>query len=290
MGGLGNQLFQYAAARTWADERGLHLVLDTRYVDRKMTHGGTGDLRRFNLRASFAGEGGMPDRLSEGRWRLSRALRKFYTPALGCFHEIGQDPALNRPPKRLNGALVSGFWQSEQYFITNRDVIRSDISLREEMSKEAKALHEEIDSSITYSIHVRRGDYTASEFNRKRYGSCTAGYFQNAIQTLRQSTPSARAVLFSDDPAWAQASLNLPSEALIASGRNLGAAEELVLMASCNHHIIANSTFSWWGAWLNPSLTKQVIAPSPWFSDPRINSSHITPPSWLSIAKDQHDL
>ncbi len=290
MGGLGNQLFQYAAARTWADERGLNLVLDTRYVDRKMTHGGTGDLRRFNLRGLFAGGDGMPDCFGEGRWRLSRAIRRFHTPTLGCFHEIGQDPTLNRPPDRLNGILVSGFWQSEQYFISNSDVIRSDISLREAMSEEAKALREEIDSSVTFSIHVRRGDYIASEFNRKRYGSCTTGYFQNAIRALRQSIPNARAVLFSDDPSWAQASMNLPSDALIASGRNLGPAEELVLMASCDHHIIANSTFSWWGAWLNPSPIKQVVAPSPWFSDPRIDSSHITPPSWHSIAKDPHGL
>jgi hypothetical protein len=284
-GGLGNQLFQYAAARTWADEAGANLVFDTRHILKRSEHNGIGDLLEFNLRAT-EGNGDQINRMfPEVNWRISRALRGIKTPLFDCFHETKNSAPDPLPIEKSSKLLLSGFWQSQNFFLRNRNNIMRDLTLRRGFSDQGQRMKDIIDAGPSVSIHVRRGDYLTSEFNRRRYGVCSVDYYRSAINAIKTHTPDCKLVFFSNDVEWVKNIFGKNRDYFQVSGNGIPTTEELLLMSKCDHHIISNSTFGWWGAWLNPSATKHIIAPTPWFSDLKLNAATLIPPEWHTVSK-----
>ncbi|MDQ3108544.1 MAG: alpha-1,2-fucosyltransferase, partial [Bacteroidota bacterium] len=132
------------------------------------------------------------------------------------------------------------------------------------------------------SIHVRRGDYVHSESSNKYHGTCSIDYYERSAKILADQADVNHFFVFSDDPDWVRANIVLPYPATFVS-HNQGRESywDLYLMRHCKHHIIANSSFSWWGAWLNPSTEKIVIAPQNWFNDPSASNNEIIPEGWI---------
>nr|VFK65587.1 MAG: Glycosyl transferase family 11 [Candidatus Kentron sp. TUN] len=134
-------------------------------------------------------------------------------------------------------------------------------------------------------MHIRRGDYVSDKEANTLIGTCSLDYYQRAVRLLQERIESnPRFYVFSDDPDWVQANLRLDGQMHIVRHNNTDTNfEDLRLMSACSHHIIANSTFSWWGAWLNPSPQKIVIAPARWFKSDKLDDRDLIPSSWLRI-------
>jgi hypothetical protein len=282
MGGLGNQLFQYAAGRSLADRLGVELVLDDRYVVRKSQHTGLA-LDAFNVRARLM------DKLerqafSEVKIRLARWFKKLIRPLGKVFWETqyNYDPSIDTTPV---GQLLIGFWQSEAY-MHDMHQLRLDLVLKAPLSAPAQKVKRIIDAVESVALHVRRGDYLKDQKTITRHGACSQSYYQNAIDYVLEKKPMAEFFVFSDDPEWVKAHLKLPPQCTYVSAANIAAEEDLVLMSGCKHQIIANSTFSWWGAWLNNSCDKIVVCPTPWFDDNNIVTKDLLPANWHQLAKN----
>jgi Glycosyl transferase family 11 len=134
-------------------------------------------------------------------------------------------------------------------------------------------------ASPCISIHVRRGDYVTNTNAAAYHGVCDAEYYLEACRRLAAETGISRYAVFSDDLAWVKTHLPLPGEILFVElPAEVSAHWEIWLMQQCHHHIIANSSFSWWGAWLNTRSDKRLVAPARWFLN---QASDIVPPSWI---------
>ena len=282
MGGLGNQLFQYAAGRSLADRLGVELVLDDRYVVRKSHHTGLA-LDAFNVRARLMNNSEQ-QRFSERKIRLARWFKKLIRPLGKVFWQtqFNYDPALDLLPA---GHLLIGFWQTERY-VHNMHQLRLDLVLKAPLSAPAQKVSKIIDAVESVALHVRRGDYLKDQKTITRHGACSQSYYQNAIDYVLEKKPMAEFFVFSDDPEWVKAHLKLPPQCTYVSAANIAAEEDLVLMSGCKHQIIANSTFSWWGAWLNNSCDKIVVCPTPWFDDPSIATQDLLPAHWHQLPKN----
>lgn len=285
MGGLGNQLFQYATGRALAQHLGAPLLLDARYVRRRAAHSGLA-LTAFQIQARVANAHELRP-YPEWAWRLTRALRWRWRPLGGMFHERGV--SYDRAIWQLRaGSLLSGFWQSERYFTHLAEVLRSELVLTTPWPPEAQALYESItaaDLGDAVALHVRRGDYASAPDALRRHGLCSPSYYNRAIEWVRQRQPGARFHVFSDDVAWAAQHLALPPGTVWVSRPALKPQHDLLLMAACKHHIISNSTFGWWGAWLNPGTERIVIAPTPWFDEPGLDGPDRWPVAWQLLHK-----
>jgi len=281
MGGLGNQLFQYAAARSRADELGVELVLDRRYVERKALHTGLA-IDYFFVR----GRGlSVTERrkFSEIKLRIARLLKRYARPVFGTYWETRFN--FDQEVKGASsGSMLCGFWQSERY-ITNPQQIRSDLVLNTPFSPAAAAVAATIDSCQSVAVHVRRGDYLKDQKTMERYGLCSVDYYQAAIHRILAQVESATFFVFSDDPAWVKEHLSIGNRCVFVSCKEIAPQEDLLLMSLCKHQIIANSTFSWWGAWLNKNCDKIVVAPTPWFDDHTIVAHDLIPHTWHEIKK-----
>jgi hypothetical protein len=172
--------------------------------------------------------------------------------------------------------IIDGFFQSEKYFKNNRKEILDLVRIPEFVAvkiseKYSKFLHEK-----TTSIHVRRGDYL-NHPNHHPVQSLT--YYLNAIDLLKDKTDLF--VIFSDDIEWCKINLNLENAIYIEDEKDY---IELYLMSFCKNNIIANSSFSWWGAWLNENPDKTVIGPKNWFGSAiQHNTGDILPETWIKI-------
>lgn len=173
-----------------------------------------------------------------------------------------------------------GYWQNEQYFSELRNELLESFSYKKALSQNNLKLFGEIERSNSVAIHVRRGDYVGHEFLG---GICTDHYYQKAIEKIEESIENPTYFVFSNDIPWCKSNLAL-SQAYF-SEQNVGQSSviDLHLMSHCKHNIIANSTFSWWGAWLNRNTKKIVIAPSKWIKSSTYDDSTMVPPSWLKI-------
>ena len=282
MGGLGNQLFQYAAGRSLADRLGVELVLDDRYVVRKSQHTGLA-LDAFNIRARLMNNSEQQS-FSEGKIRLARWFKKLIRPLGKVFWQtqFNYDPALDILPA---GHLLSGFWQTER-FMHNMHQLRLDLVLKAPLSAPAQKVKRIINAVESVALHVRRGDYLKDQKTITRHGACSQSYYQNAIDYVLEKKPIAEFFVFSDDPQWVKTHIKLPPQCTYVSAANIAAEEDLVLMSGCKHQIIANSTFSWWGAWLNNSCDKIVVCPTPWFDDPSIATQDLLPAHWHQLPKN----
>jgi hypothetical protein len=189
-------------------------------------------------------------------------------------------PELSKAPR--NCYLV-GYWQSEKYFQDAESVIRNDFMFRNPLSNRNAELAEHIGKVNGVSLHVRRGDYASNPKITAMHGLCTLDYYRAAIQYVSERVAQPHFYVFSDDMAWAKANLKVefPCQ-YVEHNKGTESYNDMRLMSQCRHHIIANSSFSWWGAWLNPSTTKVVIAPKNWFAK-QTDVSDLYPAGWVTL-------
>jgi hypothetical protein len=278
VGGLGNQLFQYCAGRALSLQHGVPLGVDVRAFDR-YRHYPLG-LGHFDIQGSI-NPPGLPATKSDGSirylWSKLRPVKSIYREP-----SLAYDPAFSSLGPECH---LMGYWQSERYFRAHADQIRQDLRIVTPMGEQNAKVGEQIAGCMAVSLHIRRGDYvTNSKFNAV-HGTCDIDYYHRAIRLIMDQTGEAPVVFaFSDDPDWVAENLKLPCEMVLVrhndSDRNYA---DLDLMSRCQHHIIANSSFSWWGAWLNPNPDKIVVAPARWFADPSMSNPDILPPEWQPI-------
>ncbi len=176
---------------------------------------------------------------------------------------------------------LDGYFQSEKYFIDYTDAIRQDFSLKGPLGEAADSIAAQIRSGAnTISLHVRRGDYLKeSDFK----GIANQEYYANAVKYVTEKVSHPQFFIFSDDIEWCKENLSLPADSVFVSNSDLKDYGELVLMSLCKHHIIANSSFSWWGAWLGSNPEKIVVAPKQWSNNHENWYRDIIPATWTRL-------
>ena len=276
-GGLGNQMFQYALGRKMSIKNGDTFKLDDTTYRRGFPR--PYSLSHFTIVESIA----TPEeirRLKLPYGFFSRVERSFKARILRIFNVEFSPKIL----EKKGDMYLDGFWQSEKYFSDIADTIRKDFTLKEKMSPAGESASRKISAEkCPVSLHVRRGDYVSHAKTNSIFGTCSPEYYRKAVSIIREKAPDARFFVFSDDIAWAKENLELPENTVFVSDPAIRDYEELVLMSRCGHHIIANSSFSWWGAWLDPNPEKVVIAPARWFNGSPKVYKDVVPDSWIKI-------
>ncbi|UDF03388.1 alpha-1,2-fucosyltransferase [Asticcacaulis sp. AND118] len=270
LGGLANQLFQYALGRTLAIRTGALLRFDTRDLDNDT-------LRDYAL-----------DVLNVRGCKASLAELDYFRPENSSKITLLQEKSFTYDPTiRLAQAPIylSGYWQSEKYFFDMDSVLRQDITLATPLSQLGNELAKRMEATNSVSVHVRRGDYVTNSHTNTYHGAVGVDYINKSIQHIHTTHPSSVFFVFSDDIEWTKANLKSEAELVFVPARpDACDAEDMILMGRCKHHILSNSSFSWWGAWLNPSRRKIVIAPSPWFRNPENDTRDLYGERWLKLS------
>lgn len=282
-GGLGNQLFQYAAGLSLADHLNTTIKVDISELnkaDKQIKTFRTFDLQSILLNPEVAtAEELKPFEKSI----LFRVLRKLN---ISYIRNIYREPSFRFDPnffERKDGIYLEGYRQSEKYFLPIEQKIRNGFQLKPEVIKNVQDLAAKLRSENSVSVHIRRGDYN-NPIVRSYHGVLDENYFQHAINILESKISNATFYVFSDDPSWVTEHLNFSSPFELVSGTySKTHFEDLYLISQCRNNIIANSTFSWWAAWLNPNKEKLVIAPKKWFNQAPHDTSDLIPDSWIKI-------
>jgi len=178
---------------------------------------------------------------------------------------------------------IEGHWPSEKYFLDIEEIIRQELTLISEMDNYHQNLKKQADSVESVSIHIRRGDYLSNSKVNQIHGICSMNYYYEAINKIADKISDPYFFIFSDDPVWVTEKFKISYPFTVIRGNNQKDYEDLILMSGCKHHIIANSTFSWWGAWLNPCKDKIVISPAKWYQGADYDTRDLLPASWITI-------
>lgn len=284
-GGLGNQLFQYACGRSLADRLGCKLALDLRGLDIQ------GDrpfqLDGYQIRADIADlellsslPNLRPSRWNRTRSRMAQLFPLFYSFPMFWPRSFAFDQRFEQLARPV---YLVGYWQSEKYFDWNRTALFNDIQPVLPLSKNTPLLRE-IEGCTSVALHIRRGDYVSNASAAQFHGLCDISYYQAAVKNLKACESDIRVFVFSDDIEWTKTHfiLDVPTYFVDSIGADSGRAD-LELMRRCKHHIIANSSFSWWGAWLCTYPEQHVQAPARWFADAKTDTSDVIPERWEKI-------
>lgn len=286
IGGLGNQMFQYASGRALSLDRGVPLRLDAQDFEGYALHNGFELYRVFDLQLQMTtledikrvlgwrAHPAVRTRLFRKQLTLLRGQRLFVDTQFTSWRQLSQVP---------DSCYLMGNWQTEMYFKHAEDVIRSDFSFRSPLVGKNRDLADQINGSAVISLHVRRGDIAANPASLAFHGLCSLDYYRRAIEYITARIDDPEFYIFSDDIPWVKENLSL-SQPCHYIDHNSGSESynDMHLMSLCKHHIIANSSFSWWGAWLNPSPEKIVIAPEKWFASD-FDSTDIIPEDWVKL-------
>ena len=278
-GGLGNQLFQYSAARSLADRLNVNLGLDTREYNAGSPF--EMGLKHFNIRAEFNPKGLI-------KHRKNGFSKYILDIAMGNHKNVYKETNLrfnNLFHSLPNKTYLKGYWQSEKYFENNQKNIFKDLQLIAPQSKKNIKTLETISKTNSVSLHIRRGDYVTNSAYNMKHGTCSLDYYKKSVDYLSKSLNKNFTIFaFSDDPEWVFKNLKLPMDIqFIEHNSSKKNYEDLRLMSQCNHNIIANSSFSWWGAWLNKSPKRTIISPKKWYADKNIKNIDIIPNNWVKI-------
>lgn len=281
MGGLGNQMFEYAAARHLSIKNKTNL----KFNDFTQKEGIKRDfhLNMFNTAGSRISEIELSlfklgNRIAE---KFPNSLTKnFKYLAVG---EVGSDYNANILEISESNVYLTGFWQSDKYFKDIEDTIRSDFKVKPNPNEYSKGLLDKIQSSNSVFLHVRRGDYVANPDTAKYHGVMGVEYFNEGIKYIKEHVDNPNFFLFSDDPDWAKENIITGCPTEVSYNPASLDYEDIRLMYSCKHAIIANSTLSWWGAWLIENKDKIIIAPKRWFASDERSDKDLVPANWLRI-------
>lgn len=279
-------MFQYALGRALSLELSVPLRLDVRGFAGYALHNGYELDRVFDTEILLAGEADLRAvlglRAVEPLRRLLlrrgmaafRGQRLVVEPNLAYWHQIRAVP---------DNCYLLGNWQSEKYFRHVAATIRADFSFKRPLSGLNVALAERASNCTAVSLHVRRGDIATNAQSLAIHGLCSLEYYRKAIEHVGGHVEQPEFFVFSDDVAWARENLRIEYPChFIDHNTGRESYNDMHLMSLCRHHIIANSSFSWWGAWLDPRDDKIVVAPSRWFAA-ELDSSDIVPSTWVRI-------
>jgi len=285
IGGLGNQMFQYAAARHLSLKLASDLKVDISDFSGYKLHQGFELDRLFNIDAKPALDEDVSKIIGVQKYNLMRRiLRKRQLKYLRHKNYI-VEPHFNYwdGVNYLNdNSYLDGYWQSERYFDDNADKIRAEFTFKIPFSKINSEIAAHILQVNAISLHVRRGDYVTNPKNAY-IGFCSLDYYKAAINQMISKIKDPIFFIFSDDIAWVKNNLLFANQAVFVDhNKNTESYNDMRLMSLCKHHIIANSSFSWWGAWLNTNPDKLVIAPKNWFRN-GINDKDLIPVEWMRL-------
>lgn len=286
VGGLGNQLFQYAAARAVALRSRSGLVFDLSWfssvTDRKYA------LAPFAIDAQILVDSKTaPKSMARNYWqRIERrlvsglGLRKYGCPVFMERHFHFDLTVLNlRAPVYLDG-----YFQSERYFADCVAAVTSELSMPPPSSTRTQILLEEIQTSEAICLHIRRGDYVSNPAANAFHGTCSMDYYAAGFAVAAEEMRNPKCFVFSDDPGWVRSNFALDAPTTIVDIHGpCEPHEDLRLMAACQNFVIANSSLSWWGAWLGKYPDKRVIAPQTWFSGSANDISDLLPSGWVRL-------
>jgi len=274
-GGLGNQMFQYAIGRFLAEKNKTELKLDLSfYNEQQIEPQRKYSLEYFNIIENITG-GKDLKKIKKGIKKLVYLIYKVFLAETFVYTKENFFHFDSNILKIKGDVYLDGYWQSEKYFQSIEEIIHKEFTLKNKLQKED--LINKINNSNSVSIHIRRDDYT----NKKNYYVLTIEYYKEAIKIIKEKNQNIHLFVFSDDINWVKNNLKTEFPITFIDGNK--DYEDLILMSMCKHNIIANSSFSWWGAWLNQNPHKIVIAPKKWFNKPEINTKDLIPESWLKI-------
>ena len=289
--GLGNQLFQYALGRRVALLKKVPLKMDLSFYSSQNLRGYK--LEHYTINAQVATSADIDFIFEPERSLLVRVRKKSQKFLLGghiypiLIKERGWWLYDYRIFSISRHAYLDGYWQHYLYYEHLPLEIFKELTLvshlREEVSQEAELI---VNSPNTVSIHVRRGDYVTDPEARALFGILPLIYYQRAIEYVASHLGICTFFIFSDDIEWAQQHIQVFNHACHFMTRSYSVldCQELYLMSLCQHNIIANSSFSWWGAFLNKNSDKIVVAPKQWLADDVMNARvEVQMPTWVVV-------
>lgn len=295
-GGLGNQLFQYAAARTISIQLNRKLLLDNSWYSDiliKNEHIPTNAttlrnfiLNYFNIRAPVINKVHL-------NWIKRLDIRSKYSiffkflldgPMSNfAYEKINPSNFSLEAVKKFRRTYLTGYWQNYDTIDDYKHIISKDFVLKNPLSENNTKYFKSLSTTNSVAVHFRRGDYISNPKYRKLYAPCSKHYYQNGIKLIQKSINNPHFYIFSDDINWVKNNYDFTTDTTFID--NSGPEyEHLFLMSSCNHQITANSTFSWWAAWLNTNPHKIIITPLDWYYDKHLSETVTRiPDEWIKI-------
>ena len=278
-GGLGNQMFQYALGRNLSLIHNTPFKIDLSYFEGQNQSGRTLRIDGFKTILSEA----TPKEINAYCSPLQKLLDKI-RPESKRRRVVETEVSFNPQILKRAHAYFVGHWNNEGYFKASEQTLRKDFEMKKRFGSPAKKIAEQIASKPeSVSVHIRRGDYVSIPKIAAVHRTLPLSYYEKAIKIILEKAPNAHFFISSDDINWARENFPKNYPTTFISSPEISDYEELMLMSLCKRHIIANSTFSWWGAWLNLNSEQIVVAPKEWFVDPKRAVKDLIPTSWIQI-------
>jgi len=290
-GGLGNQMFQYALGKCLALKHNTTLKLYVGFLSQKPKnpHYTLRDyeLNLLNIEENFASEEEVIH-LFNAKPRLSvrllyRLLHKpipyFKRPSIKELSTSFDENIFNIN----NNSILVGYWQSEKYFKEIENIIRSEFTSKNRMSESGLTILKLIQSCNSIGVHFRRGDYVKDSETNKYHGVCSEQFYLDAFSYIVKQVEQPVFFMFSDDIEWVKENVRFNFQFYYVENTLKNKQEDLWLMSACKHNIIANSSYSWWAAWLNSNPNKIVIAPAKWVAKEGVDTNDFLPEKWIKF-------
>lgn len=274
-------MFQYSFGKRVSEKFAIPLKLDiSNLAERRY------ELGIFSLADGIATKNDMLlfDRRNAGfSKKLVYKIKSLFSMPAHFSEEEGK--CFSLPAKSAKNILMTGYWQNEKYFKDSEAAIRRSFTFPCITCEANKVINERILESNSVGIHIRRGDYLLAQ-NAEIHGILNVEYYREAIDYMQKETKDPVFFIFSDDPEWVKGNIHINGTVYYVNG-NQGreAYIDMQLMSYCRHNIIANSSFSWWAAWLNVNPNKIIVAPEDWFADRNKNelNKDIVPDKWIRL-------
>lgn len=283
MGGLGNQMFQYAFGKSLEAKFNSPIFFDKSWFDQKFENvtPRVFGLDAFNISLHFIDPKRLFFRNPQHSW--FKILKQKIKGKIVC-NKIYEQFFSFEQLKTKSRLYIEGYWQNPKYLDGIRETILKDFSFPELKNTEDSDLRNQISVCESVAVHIRRGDYVNNPTTNQYHGTCSIEYYQKAAEYIISKVPNVRFFLFTDDPDFVKNNFGFLANAIVVSDSNRSDIDELNLMHLCKHFIIANSSFSWWGAWLSQNPEKIVIAPQKWFNNVEAEKNRkIVPENWVRI-------
>jgi hypothetical protein len=285
-GGLGNQMFQFAFYLSVKNKYQNDIVkIDTSFYDNNKAHNGYELKKIFSVNADYAVKKEIEKLTNSRNNFITKVIRKLFGGRKTDY--IEKNFLYDKTVYSFNNKdkYFDGYWQNPKYFSDIKNIINSYFVFDKNLKDENYKILRDIIEQNSVSLHIRRGDYI-NNFKAKNLhgGICTLKYYHKAISVVKEYMENPYFFVFSDDIDWVKNNLEIDNNVkYIDWNRGSDSYRDMQLMSNCKHNIIANSSFSWWGTWLNENRNKIVISPNKWFNNREIDNDVMIMDNWIKI-------